>query len=538
MKKRIIFTLGLLFSLTFFGFSQDQKDFYDVNSIQELNIQFEQENWRYILDSLRYNGDEVLIGNISINGNTFNDVGIRYRASRSFQPGGRRNGLDVQLNFIKKDQNYQGYKTINLSSALRDPSMVREVLAFEVARSYMPAAKANYAKVQINEEYYGLFVNIQAVDNVFLMDHFGSSDGSFFRCDPKIAEDVADGCKPKAFGSLQYDNGAKCYLEHFEMLSRSGWDDLIELTQVLSESPDRIAEVLDVDRTLWMLAFNNVLINLNSYTGQFSQNYYLYKNSDGKFVPILWDLNLAFGSYKNLGTGSDLRTRDLIQLNPLAHSDNPAKPLLNVLLQNDRYQKMYLSHMRTILQNHFKGEKFRERATAMQETIKVPLINDRNKFYTSTDFNQSLETTIGKRSRIPGLVTFMKSRSSFLQRDDLIRVIPPEISEIEVVKRERFSAQQVKSFKVRAKVDKFPKDVYLFYRLNGQQSFMEVAMKDDGKSNDDAAGDGVFGVEIQPQNGSTSIEYFIFAENAKAVNYSPANYMYKRYTSNLTELNN
>ncbi|HRF40565.1 MAG TPA: CotH kinase family protein, partial [Saprospiraceae bacterium] len=95
---------------------------------------------------------------IVVNGQNIEDAGVRYRATRSFQPGGSRNGLDILLNHVDANTNYQGYSSIKLSSALRDPSMVREVLGYEIARQYMPAPKANYARVTINGKLYGLFV--------------------------------------------------------------------------------------------------------------------------------------------------------------------------------------------------------------------------------------------------------------------------------------------------------------------------------------------------------------------------------------------
>ena len=94
------------------------------------------------------------------------------------------------------------------------------------------------------------------------------------------------------------------------MKSKDGWDDLIELTDILNNKPKEIEKVLNVDRALWMLAFNNVLVNLSSYSGQHSQNYYMYKDSKGHFNPVVWDLNLSFGSFKNTGNGSDLKLKD------------------------------------------------------------------------------------------------------------------------------------------------------------------------------------------------------------------------------------
>ncbi len=276
--KRSILILFSLFFLSTFSPVAAQDDFYDVNAIQEIKITFEQENWRYVLDSLRFNGEGLLLGAIEINGQKFNDIGVRYRGSRSFQPGNKRNSLYIKLNFIDKEQSYQGQQTVKLSSALRDPSMVREVLGYEIARKYMPAPRANYTKVIVNGEYYGLFVNVEPINDAFLTHHFGNSKGTFVQCAPNLVEEEPQGCKSDVFGSLQYDNSAKCYLHNFVLLSESGWDDLIELTYVLNQKPDEVSRVLDVDRTLWMLAYNNLLVNLSSYTGRYSENYYLYKN--------------------------------------------------------------------------------------------------------------------------------------------------------------------------------------------------------------------------------------------------------------------
>ncbi|HMQ63537.1 MAG TPA: hypothetical protein PKE06_22830, partial [Flavilitoribacter sp.] len=76
MKKFLLWAVAaFLFSLS----SQAQKDFYATDTIQEIRIVFTQDNWRYLLDSLRYNGDELLLGTADINGAKLEDVGVRYR---------------------------------------------------------------------------------------------------------------------------------------------------------------------------------------------------------------------------------------------------------------------------------------------------------------------------------------------------------------------------------------------------------------------------------------------------------------------------
>ena len=62
-------------------------------------------------------------------------------------------------------------------------------------------------------------------------------------------------------------------------------------------------------------------------------------------------------------------------------------------------------------------------------------------------------------------------------------------------------------------------------------------MADDGAHEDGQANDAVFGVLIKPQGGARQMEYYIMAENAKTVSYSPERYMFEQHKVTLDELN-
>ncbi|MBX2926283.1 MAG: CotH kinase family protein [Saprospiraceae bacterium] len=539
MKNRFLQLSAILaFVATFqVGHAQTPKDFYDVGTIQDIQIKFEQENWRYILDSLRFNGDNMLLGDVTVNGKRYEDVGIRYRATRSFQPGSLRNGLDIVLNFVDQNTNHQGYTTLALSSALRDPSMVREVLGFEIARNYMPAPKANYARVSINGKLYGLFVNIETVDASFVQRHLNETGGMMYRCTVKSDSKAIPGCRSNIFGSLQVDNSAECYRQNYELVYGTGYDPLMNLAGTLRDRPQDIANVLHVDRTLWMLAFNNVMLNLNSYTGQHSTNYFLFRSQSGQFTPILWDLNLAFGSYKNTGIGSDLKANAVVQLDPLLHAEYSERPLISQLLSNELYKKMYLSHMVSLTKDFLTNDRYETRAKQLQALIRSDLSKDAGWPYTLSEFDQSLKSTIGKKSKIPGIVEVMSPRGDYLKKHPELIVIPPRISDIKVQRRERLSAVMLTTFKIQARVDEFPKRVRIFYRFNENGPFNEAGMADDGKSEDESANDGIYGINIAPVGGARSIEYYIFAENARMVSYDPPRYMFEFHKASLDEIN-
>lgn len=535
MKKALFWAFAAIFSSLP---SIAQEDFFAIEKIQEIRIVFPQDNWRYVLDSLRYNGEELLLGAVDINGARLEDVGVRYREGRGHTPAAKRNGLFLQLNKVNAQQNYQGYFSVDLSSAVRDPSMIREVIGYEMLRKYMPASRANFAKVFINEKLYGLFVNVEPIEPAFLERNFGTRDGALFLSDPSMVDDEPEGCYSKIFGSLQKDNKKECYQHYFKAIQGQDWDGLIEMIRVLNREPQKLDSVLDVDNARWMLAFNNLTVNLNSYTGQFSPNYYLYKNKENRYVPIITHLNFGFGSYKNTGNGSDLGIRELMTMPINLHYNEPTKPLIVRLLGDDLSLKQYYGHIRQMMEDYFKDDQFGKRAKELQALIKSALTEDEHKYYTMEDFNNSLTTVIGEKSRIPGLTDFASRRANWVQSQQIFRIAPPEVLEVSVEKRERFSSKNVTDFKIKAKVDRFTKRVWIYYRYATTGPFTKVLMLDDGKSNDGQAEDSIFGITLPPGGGTDRLEYYILAENAKMVSYSPAHYTQERNQVTLQELNN
>jgi len=535
--KKFTFFFFILFLALSNSFGQDKNDLYNLDRVHEIRLEFKQDNWASVMDSLRLYGNGLLEGIAKVDGEEYVDIGVRYRGNRSFRVGNKRNALHLKLDHQDAEQNHQGYQTLKLSNALRDPSMVREVLGYEIAGKYMIAPRASYSRVYINNEYYGLFINIEAIDDVFLAKNFQSNENTLIKCTPDLNKKSSEGCKQSIFSSLEYEENMECYKSNYELKSEEGWNDLASLTNALYKNNDELSKVLDIDATLWMLAFNNVVVNLSSYSGQHSQNYYLYKNNHGRFVPMLWDLNLAFGSFKNTGEGSDLSNKELIKLDPLLHVDNPYKPLISQLMKNPSYKKTYLSHMRTILYDNFMDNGYEQRAKELQKIVQQAFTNDPNKSYTTEDFERSLYSTIGRRSKIPGIYSMMNKRAKFLKKNESLGAIPPTISEVNVLGREKYSNERVNDFKIQVKTANQAKQVKVYYRFRSVADFKMVYLKDDGGNNDEAAGDDIFGGMIA-SNGNETIEYYVVAENPLSVGYEPVNYMFELRKASLKELNN
>jgi spore coat protein CotH len=538
MKKiTTLFTL-LLLILSAQLVAQSTGDFYDVTSIHDLKITFSQKNWANSLDSNRLNGDDMLVGTVSIDGSTYENCGISYVKSPSYQTASLHNPWLIRLNLIDKKQAHQGYKTLMISQALRDPSLVREVLGYEIMRKYIPAQRANYINMTVNSVNKGVYVNVEAIDEPFLQRNFSYTEGSLFRCVPDVRATPLPDCNGTNFGALRYEANAKCYLRNFDMLSKDGWDDLIELTRMLQQDPERIGAVLNLDRTLWFLALQNVLVNLNSYEGQFSGNYYLYRDVRGQFNFMPTEMNLIFGSFKNVNGSSDLDFDGLVTLDPMIQIDNPMKPLIAQILKNQDNRKVYMAHIRQILADWFENDAYKTRAEALQKLIVKSYDATAEKPYELADFQRSLLETVGKVTKIPGIVELMSKRAKFLKKYPDLLNVPPKVSDINFSNRQKFVAKTVSEFHIKAKIDNFPRRVRLFYRPVGTTvAFTELQMFDDGKSHDAEAGDKIFGIAINPRGNFDAIEYYILAESAGGATFEPATYYNQLRKISLTELN-
>ena len=61
------------------------QDFYDIYSVKEIRINFEQDNWAEILAKLKDQGQKKrATASIKINGVTYDSVGVRYKGNSSY----------------------------------------------------------------------------------------------------------------------------------------------------------------------------------------------------------------------------------------------------------------------------------------------------------------------------------------------------------------------------------------------------------------------------------------------------------------------
>ncbi|MFH0866394.1 MAG: CotH kinase family protein, partial [Bacteroidota bacterium] len=373
--KKLLF----IFFLYIFSYSGQvsAQDFYDISTIQKIEMSFSQSNWDYMLDTAKNGSDNYIMAQwVRVNGVQIDSVGVKYKGNSSYDSSNVKNPLHIELNAFVQGQDYQGYSDIKLNNGWLEPSMVRDVLGNKILKNYMQCPKANYAQVYINGTYYGLYSNVEAVNKDFVDNYFYSSGNPFFKCNPLIYQ-------LQYFPTLEYLGAdSTSYYNNYQMKSDFGWQSLINLCDTLTNYSSDIHKILDADRALWMLAFNNVLVNLDSYTGVASQNYYLCMDNTKRFNTIIWDVNMCFGSFNVLSPGpsGQLTITEMQQLSPVIQSTNSERPLIQKLLADSMYKRMYIAHMSTILNENFANSTYITEAQNLMSIIDTAFQSDPNTF--------------------------------------------------------------------------------------------------------------------------------------------------------------
>ena len=522
--QRILFSFLLMSSCAFFHLNA--QNFYQRDSIQVIEIFFSFSNWDAQLDANEATETYIYADSIRINGTSFDSCGVRYKGNSSYNPSNQKNPLRLELNTIKANQDYQGFTDIKLSNGYKDPSMIREILTYQILENYMDCPRSNFARVYINGQYRGVYTNNESIKDDFNEAHYYADD-TYFKCNPVGGAGPGGGTSP----DLKYlGTDSTSYFNGYELKSTYGWNRLVTLCNTLNNDFQNIESTLDIDRAIWMLAFNNVLVNLDSYNGAFRQNYYISWDKNGRFVPTVWDVNMSFGGFPG-GTGSGAFTPSA--LDPFSNSTSVNHPLIQQIMANPLYKRMYMAHVRTMVQEMFESGQYETWAQSLMALADSSVQADPYKFYSYNQFLNSLTTAVagggpGGGSSIPGIKALMDARAQFFSTNAAYLLQAP------VILSHGATASPLNYGSTTTLIANVSNEtnVYLGYRTDHTLKFNRVQMYDDGAHNDGAAGDHTYGVEM-PVNGLL-FEYYIYADNNNAGRFSPARAEHEFHTLAVT----
>ena len=437
---------------------------------------------------------------------TMNDVGFRLRGNTS--RNSQKKSFKVSFNTFEPGRKWHGLEKVNLNGEHNDPSIARSKFCWDMLKQFaIPAARSNHVRVYINNNYYGLYINTEHIDEEFVESRFGNKNGNLYKCLWPADLDYL-GSNPESY---KLTIGSRRVYDLRTNTEEDDYSDIAHFIDVLNNTPDNeficeMEKIFNLEDYLKVIAIDIFTGNWDGYIYN-KNNFYLYHNTaTGKFEYIPYDLDNTLGID---WLDRDWGTRDMYDWQQ--HGDE-SRPLYTRIMDIPELRDQYSYYLHQ-LTTSFAGEAlFFPVIDATRDKIAPYVINDPfyplDYGYTYDDFLNSYNEPLGGHVAY-GLKPYVQVRES----SNLAQLVLNDINPI--VKYITYPYLiPGQDFIITAFVedeDDSPDVKLLFKKDNG--STQSVFMYDDGEHEDDQAGDKIYGGIISGITNTTALEFQVSAED-------------------------
>jgi hypothetical protein len=452
---------------------------------------------------------------------TLEHVGFRLRGNTSRVSA--KKSFKVSFNTFVPGRKLFGLEKLNLNGEHNDPSILRAKLAWDLMGTMgVPAARAAHARLFLNGQYYGLYLNVEQVDEQFLQARFGNDTGYLYKClwpaDLTWKGSAAAAYRPTDASRRPYDlqRGGS---------DSAGYEDLAHLIDVVNTTPsdtfpEAIEAVFDVNGFLRVLAVDVLTGNWDNYWF-LKNNFYLYFNPDtGLFHWLPFDLDNTFGVWwDGILPGIDWADRNVYAWG----HPSELRPLVRNVLNVPAFRDRFTFYLRQTLAQAFVPAFLLPRIdtlhAALTAAAEADLYRTLDYGFTVADFHASFEQALGGHVTW-GLKPYIEARYTTALAQLEATNVPPIVSDIHTLPAQLHGDRP---FTVRVRVeDEATPTVTLSYDLAGTTT--QVTMADDGQHGDGAAGDRVYGAPVPAPGTAPEVQFHINATDSQAQTSTSALY--------------
>lgn len=221
---------------------------------------------------------------LEVNGLSFGQIGVHIKGQiGSLRTLAEKAAFKVDLNAYEP-RSYRGLEALTLNNMVQDPSYVHEAMTYALFRAAgVPAPRVGYTWLYVDDELFGLYLNVESVDDAFLDRWFGDGNG------PMWEGAYGTDFTPGAVGSFEYDEGP--LIEDRSPLQ--------QITNVLLTTPNAtnlrtLERLIDLDEVLAEAAVERVSGHWDGYYT--ANNYRVYDDpTDGKMAMLPWGVDQTWG---------------------------------------------------------------------------------------------------------------------------------------------------------------------------------------------------------------------------------------------------
>lgn len=418
----IFFSDNLLWLTNSSGYSMEyQNVLFNTSEVINIDIIMDENSWNEMLENavneIYYECDVV------INDTAFYKVGIRTKGNTSLSsiasdPNNNRYSFKLEFDRFVDGQTCFGLDKLVLNNNYADTTNMKDAVVYDMFQFLdADASLYNYAKISVNNEYWGVYLALEAVEESFMLRNYGTEKGFLYK--PDSMNQTNRNGKPAQGGgaNLNYtDDNLDSYSTIWNCQVNDSQDTdhkrVVEALKNISER-NNIEKYIDADQILKYMAVHNFSVNDDSLSGSMAHNYYLYE-ANGQISILPWDYNLAWGGM-NGGSGSDVVNE------PIDDAYSSTK-IFNFVLENDEYMTRYHEYYNKLITEYFYGGKFEETYQRIRTQIDSLVETDPNAMYSYEEYTKGAEvlyeTAMLRAESVKGQLEGIIPSTSAGQRED------------------------------------------------------------------------------------------------------------------------
>ncbi len=415
---------------------------FDTSKVHTINIIMD--DWDEFTANCK--SEEYYACTVVIDGEAFKNVAIRGKGNTSLsQVTNDRYSYKIEFDHYTDALTYHGLDKLCLNNIIQDNTYMKDYLCYQMMQQMGVAAPlCSYAYLTVNDEDWGLYLAVEAVEESFLQRNYGSDYGELYKPDstemgggrgngqdftmPDTAENTAantaentaentaadttagfpngqmPGGAPDMGGGnfaggsgsadvlLQYiDDNPDSYSNIFDnaKTSCSEADKARLIAALKTLSGEDASSAVDAGMVIRYFVAHNFVLNFDSYTGSMIHNYYLYEK-DGQLQMIPWDYNLAFGGFQSSGGATALVNYPIDT--PVSGGSIDERPMLVWIFADEEYTSLYHQHFTEFIAEYFDSGYFSDMMDSVKAMIAPYVQQDPTKFCTYEDFETGIDT--------------------------------------------------------------------------------------------------------------------------------------------------
>lgn len=445
--------------------------YLDQDSLNDL---LQEENW---YSDHEYPATFVFIS--SSLQDTVENVGFRLRGNTSRSMAKKSFKVSFNTFFPRK---WNGLEKLNLNGNVNDPSLMRTKLCWDMMREAgLPGARVSYVKFYINDEFRGVYLNTEHIDENYVQQNFDQQgDGNLYKClypaDLNYIGTNANSYKLEFDGRRVYDLKTNLWQDNYSDLS--SFITAIENFNT-SNGKCNFEKVFDIDLYLRYAALEVLQGHWDGYIYN-KNNFYLYKNElSGKITWLPYDLDNTLGID---WVGENWSSRNIYQW------DGGNRPLYELIMSDDEYRNIYSKYIELYATTFFTESWLSEKIDQYQTLIASALQDDP---YFPIDFNFNMEDFYASGSTAwGGHVDYGIIEFANIRRYNALNQLESVQPSTEFLSAYDNGPSLDEAYITVETFSEAP--VFIEYSINGTGPLLELQIFDDGSYPDNLANDHIF----------------------------------------------